>query len=226
MSNLSDHSPVVAQITDKRRLLEVAFVAITAIGKFVMMDLLELRFPFIVTVILGWTVYVIIRRKAIRGIFRYWGLTDSHFGQTVRKVIPFALVSLLACVAVGYYRDTIQLTWHIIPILILYPLWGTVQQFLTIGLVAGNLQDLKGKKLPSWAIILTTASLFGIIHLPYWWLVLGTFLLAFFYAYVYLKIRNLWVLGLLHGWLGAIFFYTVVGRDPFQEVFGPLLSLQ
>lgn len=49
---------------------------------------------------------------------------------------------------------------------------------------------------------------------------LGTFLLALFYGYVYLRVRNVFMLGLFHGWLGGLFFYTVVGRDPFLEVFG------
>jgi uncharacterized protein len=51
---------------------------------------------------------------------------------------------------------------------------------------------------------------------------LGTFILALLYGYIYLRSRNLYVLGLFHGWLGALFFYTVVGRDPFAEVFGKL----
>jgi membrane protease YdiL (CAAX protease family) len=54
--------------------------------------------------------------------------------------------------------------------------------------------------------------------------VIGNFILALFYGYVYLKVRNIWVLGLFHGWLGALFFYTVVNRDPFIEVFGKYLN--
>ncbi len=38
-----------------------------------------------------------------------------------------------------------------------------------------------------------------------------------------LRIRNVYVLGILHGWLGALFYYTVVDRDPFIEVFGKLM---
>jgi hypothetical protein len=41
---------------------------------------------------------------------------------------------------------------------------------------------------------------------------------------VILRIRNVFVLGIFHGWLGALFFYTVAGRDPFLEVFGKLLD--
>jgi len=42
------------------------------------------------------------------------------------------------------------------------------------------------------------------------------------YGYIYLRSRNVYVLGLFHGWLGGLFFYTVVGRDPFIEIFGKL----
>ena len=48
---------------------------------------------------------------------------------------------------------------------------------------------------------------------------IGTFVLALLYSAVYLRERNLYALGLFHGWLGALFYYTVVGRDPFMEVF-------
>jgi hypothetical protein len=41
---------------------------------------------------------------------------------------------------VGSWQGTLNLTWHIIPILITYPIWGTIQQFLIIGLFTGNLQ--------------------------------------------------------------------------------------
>ena len=51
-------------------------------------------------------------------------------------------------------------TWHIIPLLIAYPIWGTVEQFLTIGLVAGNLSTLKSLKLEKGSVILSTVTFF------------------------------------------------------------------
>ena len=107
--------------------------------------------------------------------------------------------------------------------LILYPIWGIVQQFLVIAIVAGNLKDLKGTKLSDPFIIAVTAILFGLLHYPFYWLILGTFILALFYGFIYLKARNVFVMGIFHGWLGGLFFYTVVGRDPFEEVFGKFL---
>ncbi|MEO1033149.1 MAG: CPBP family intramembrane glutamic endopeptidase, partial [Bacteroidota bacterium] len=107
----------------------------------------------------------------------------------------------------------------IIPLLITYPIWGSIQQFLTIGLLAGNLKDLKRVKLKKSLIILLTAIVFSLVHYPSLWLMIGTFILALFYGYIYLRAKNIFVLGTLHGWLGALFYYTVVGQDPFAEVF-------
>ena len=184
------------------------------------MDWLEWKLPFIIIAILGWTIYVISRARRDAGILQHWGFTKVTFRQVLRMVLPFGIVSIIVFLAIGFYRDTINLTWHIIPILILYPIWGTVQQFLVIGLVAGNINGLTHRTSRSIPIIFVTALLFGSLHYPHYWLILGTFVLALFYGYIYLKARNVYVMGILHGWLGGIFFYTVVGRDPFAEVFG------
>jgi len=222
--NVQDNNEVAKRITDRRRLFEILAVLVTAVGKFVFMDLLEWRFPFIAVVIVGWVVYLLSRRRAVNGIFNYWGLTMDTFKTAALSALPFGAISVVACFTVGYLQHTLNMTWHMIPILAMYPIWGTVQQLLTIGLVAGNLKDLKYKKLPDLIIILVTASLFALIHLPHYWLVLGTFILALFYGHLYLKVRNIYVLGILHGWLGALFFYTIVGRDPFLEVFGAMFQ--
>ena len=72
---------------------------------------------------------------------------------------------------------------------------------------------------------MATALVFAGVHYPDRWLILGTFVLALFYGYIYLRMRNVYVMGIMHGWLGALFYYTVVDRDPFIGVFGKLLGL-
>jgi membrane protease YdiL (CAAX protease family) len=132
----------------------------------------------------------------------------------------FGAIALLVSFAIGYLLGTLHFTWHIFPILILYPIWGAIQQFLVISLVAGNLQDLFPDKARQSTILIVSATLFGLLHFPYGWLMIGTFVLALFYGFVFLRERNVFAMGLFHGWLGAIFFYTVVGRDPYLEIFG------
>lgn len=210
------------EISNAIRKYEIAAVLLTGAGKFLFMDFLQWKLFFIIVSILGWTAYVIYRSKKSEGILSYWGFRADNFRMVLKFLLPFGIFSVAAFFTVGYFQGTINLTWHIIPILLLYPIWGVIQQFLVIALVAGNLQDLKGNKLNDFIIILLTALLFGFIHYPYYWLILGTFILALVYGYVYLKTRNVYVMGLFHGWLGGLFFYTVVGRDPFAEVFGKL----
>ncbi len=219
-----EHTPATQPvISDRRRLYEIAAVVATGIGKFVFMDFLKWKLPFIVVAMTCWAIYVFRRGREVKNILQYWGFRTDNFGAVTRKVLPFGLVTATMFFAVGYFQRTLNMSWHIFPILLLYPLWGVIQQFLVIGLVAGNLQDLRVIRLSGAAIIVLTAALFGLLHYPYWWLVAGTFVLALFYGFIYLKGRNVYVMGLFHGWLGGLFFYTVVNRDPFTEVFGKLI---
>jgi uncharacterized protein len=211
-------------ISDKRRQLEITAVVVTGLGKFVFMDWLGWKLPFISIAIILWLIYVLVRRRQVPGVLKYWGFRIDNFTEVIRIVLPFGIVAIAIFFIVGFYLNTINFSWHVIPILILYPIWGTIQQFLVIGLVAGNVKDLKKNKLPDAVAILLTALLFGLLHYPFYWLMEGTFVLALFYGYVYLKTRNVYVMGIFHGWLGGLFFYTVVGRDPFQEVFGKLFQ--
>jgi membrane protease YdiL (CAAX protease family) len=169
-------------------------------------------------------VYVIRKAKQDEGILSYWGFRRGNFWNVTKMVMPFGVFSIISFFAIGYFRDTINLSWHIVPILIAYPIWGVIQQFLVIALVAGNMQDLRTKKITKFTAIFTSAFLFGAVHYPFGWLMAGTFVLALFYGFIYLRARNLFVMGLFHGWLGGLFFYTVVERDPFHEVFGRLLN--
>jgi hypothetical protein len=216
--------PIIS-ISNKSRTFEILAVMLTTAGKFVFMDYLKRKLLFIMTAILFWGTYVILHHTRKPGITKYWGFRKDNFVQTIKIILPFAAVAFLLFIVIGIYQNTMHLTWHIIPLLVLYPVWGSIQQFLLIALTAGNLQDLKKPKIPKAIIILLTALLFGLIHYPFVWLMAATFALAIFYSLVYLKHGNIYALGIFHGWLGALFFYTVVNRDPFIEVFGSLLNL-
>lgn len=206
-------------ISDKIRLLEILAVVLTGIGKFVFMDYLNWRLPFVIVAIVLWSLYVRYRYKKDSQVLKDWGFRRDNFKSVLKLVLPFAIVSIVSFLVIGFIQETLNLTWHILPLLITYPIWGIVQQFLTIGIVAGNLSTLKSVKLNKLIVIFITAILFSLVHYPSVWLLIGTFILALFYGYIYLKSKNLYVLGLFHGWLGALFYYTVVNQDPFAEVF-------
>jgi len=212
--------------TNQQRIIEVIAVICTALGKFFFMDYLNWRFPFVVTAILAWTVYIIYQSRKRPGILAHWGFRKDNFKEVLLKVLPFGVFALIAFIGIGYYRDTLNPTWHILPILLTYPIWGVIQQFLLIGLMTGNLQEVSNGRVNKNIIIIVSAIVFALVHYPFYWLMGGTFILAILYGYIYLKARNLYVLGLFHGWLAALFYYTVVNQDPFLNTFGKLLQLE
>ena len=211
---------MISQINNKTRWFEIIAVLLTATGKFVFMDALNWKLPFIISSVLAWTAYIVYKNRKTPGIFNHWGFRKDNFNTVLKMVWPFGLIAIVTFFIIGWINNTINLTWHIIPVLLLYPVWGIIQQFLLMSLVAGNLQDLKN--FSSFFIIAVTSILFGLLHYPDWWLVAGTFVLAIFYSIVFLKERNIFVLGIFHGWLGALFYYSVVNTDPFLDVFGKL----
>jgi uncharacterized protein len=227
-------------ISRPRRITEIIFVLLTAAGKFAFMDALfwdcnNCKFPFIAAVIVGWSVYIIARYMTVDGILTYWGFRIDNF-KTVLTLPGFFLLALFfvaAMFVLGMVMETLNLKKEIFYLMLLYPIWGFIQQYLLIALVAGNLHDLKevpksNERSRNLRIAFITSLLFGGMHIgPYenwYWLAIGTFILSFWYCLIYFKEKNLLVLGLFHGWLGALVFYTVVNRDVWTQVLGPLLQ--
>lgn len=210
------------KIEDKTRIFEVIAVALTGIGKFVLMDFLNLRLVYITIACLFWGGYIFYRSRTNKGIIKYWGLSKDNFNKTFLELLPIAILSVGCFIFIGNKLETNILNWSIIPILLFYPLWGIIQQFIIVGLLARNLKDIKSVRIPEILIILITAVIFSVVHYPHNLLIIGTFFLAILYTTLYLRGRNLIVMGIYHGWLGAFFFYTLLERDPWKEVFGML----
>jgi len=210
------------EIKNNTRIFEIIAVVITGLGKFVLMDWLNLRLLYIVGACLFWIVYIFYQFKMNKQILSYWGLSSTNFRKTFLELLPVAIVAVILFVFAGNYFGTNILSWNILPILLVYPIWGIIQQFVIVGLLAGNLKDLDNISVPTFAIVLITALIFAIVHYPHYILIAGTFVLALVYTTLFLKKRNLVAMGIYHGWLGAFFFYTILERDPWQEVFGIL----
>ncbi len=108
---------------------------------------------------------------------------------------------------------------HIIILLLLYPMWGVLQQFLVQALGVANLRNL----FPSAGlgfVVLLGACLFSVAHFPEGWLMLATGIMGCAFIPCYFQHRNLWVLGVYHGWLGTFFYLWVLNQDPWIAAFG------
>jgi hypothetical protein len=169
---------------------------------------------------LFWASFVLIRARQDPGAFRRWGFRADNLP---RAAVAPAVVFVVVAGGFATYaavRGTLIFPAHAWLLLLLYPVWGLIQQLLVLGVVLGNLERVPALRRHKALLVLPTAALFGLVHVPDLLLVAGTFLLGLVIVLLYLKDRNLWPLGVLHGWLGALFYLWVLGRDMWVENFG------
>ena len=204
---------------DQVRWLEVAAVAATG-GCFLMFHSLGAKGIFIVLASISWIGYVVWRVRQDSSLWVQWGfrtdnLSSAFFWPTAMFVLG---VSLMAWY--GWAHGRVLWQRHIFVLLLLYPLWGILQQFLVQALGVANLKALFPSQ--GWIVALPVGVvLFSVVHYPDgWMLMLATAIMACVFIPCYLRDRNLWPLGLYHGWLGTFFYLWVLGKDPWVEVFG------
>jgi len=174
---------------------------------------------FIVLASVFWTGYIAWQVRRDRTKWGSWGFrTDNLWGAFKWPTVLFVLAGM----GMAWYGvKTGRVLWqgHMVFLLLLYPLWGVLQQFLVQALGVDNLMKL----FPRHGLLLAMpvgVVLFAVVHFPNWRLMLATGLLACFFIPLYIRDRNLWPLGLYHGWLGTFFYLWVLGRDPWVSVFG------
>jgi len=201
--------------------LEVSGVIATGGLHLVFVHAFNARATFITLSIAGWTAYIATRLWNDPSCLLVWGFSRQGLrtALTATTVVALPATALMAIIALS--QDALSLQWHMLPLLLLYPIWGLVQQFLVQALVAANLKRAAPAISSTWIVTPICGLLFGIVHLPDLRLAGCTFLLGLVFTPIYLKWRNLWPLGLYHGWLGVLFYFWILRRDPWSEVIRP-----
>jgi hypothetical protein len=196
-------------------------VAATAALNFAFMEAGPRSSPaFIAGTCVFWVLFVIVRVSRDKRILRTWGFRADNLWEAA--LIPAAVFALgvAGCGAYGFWYGTLHFPGHALVLLLLYPVWGVIQQFLVLGVVVGNLERLRILRARKPLLILIGAILFGLVHAYDPRLVPVTFLLELLIIPLYFKDRNLWPLGVLHGWLGVFVYLWVLNRDLWIEYFG------
>jgi membrane protease YdiL (CAAX protease family) len=204
---------------DRKKWIEILAVAFTGLLKFIIMDWLQMRAFFICGACLFWLSYVFVAYKSDNKILKYWGFKKENFRKSLLILLPFTLLSIAAILFYAVYSEIFMLNWHIIPVFLLYPLWGLAQQFMTAGLIAGNLASIKSYQPGPFQVIFITSLIFSLVHYPHISLMAFTFVMQLIFTMVYLKWRNLWALGLAHGWIATFLLFYALERDLWIELF-------
>lgn len=203
---------------EKKKWLEILAVGITGAMKYILMDWLGLRVFYIGAACFFWGGFILTRYRQDNNILKDWGFRKDHFKPAFRFLLPFALVIIAAIIGYGMAFNAKFLNWHVIPILIFYPAWGLIQQFMMISLIAGNLRAMSRLNLSDSQVILVTSLLFALVHYPSLPLMVIAFFMEVGFIFVYFKWKNIWPLGLYHGWIASLLLFFVMGRDLWNEL--------
>lgn len=175
---------------------------------------------FIVGACLFWIGFVFLRWRADRNVLRRWGFRFDNLQEASRIPLAFFTLCAVGFGIVGLVNETFAVPPHLALLLLLYPLWGIVQQFLVLGIVVGNLENVPQLAERRPLLVVLGAAVFGAVHAPEWLLVGGTTTLALLYVPLFLSHRNVLPLGVVHGWVGSLFYLWILGVDPWVESFG------
>ncbi|HEX9934370.1 MAG TPA: CPBP family glutamic-type intramembrane protease [bacterium] len=197
---------------------ELATVLLVGIGKFVVGDWFRQKFAFVVVGCGLLIAFIAIRGLQHPSVLKEWGFTKNNFAASMKRIAPFAVLSMLGFFLYGAKTLHAFVDWHIWAVFFLYPVWGIIQQFLVAVLLAGNLDRLSGGRIPRPVIVLTTAALFALVHVPSLPLVLAAFALGCVTTASFLRYRNVWTIGIFHGWFATFLYFFVLGFDPLQDL--------
>ncbi len=205
-------------VTDKQRWIEMAAVAATGLMKFVFVDWLALQSLYISAALLFWLTYILARYRKNKLILKHWGFRKANFWRTSLFVAPFALVALTGIFWTGLLKGTVFFNWQIGVVLLVYPLWGIVQQYLMLAVFAKNLTDISMLGFSKAQAILLTSLLFAIVHYPGPLLMGFTFIMELWFASAYFKYKNLWALGCFHGVIASLLLYYILERHLWADL--------
>jgi hypothetical protein len=175
---------------------------------------------FIAGACLFWAGFVVVRARQQPGAFRAWGFRADNLAAA--SVLPALVFVLTAAAFAAYARSQghFRFPLHQLPLFLLYPVWGVIQQFLALGIVVNNLERIDSLGARPVLLALIAAAIFGAVHADDLRLAVGTFALELLLVTLYRRDRNLWPLGVLHGWVGGLFYLWVLNRDLWAENFG------
>lgn len=196
------------------RAFELAAVLGTVLGFL----LFGLSFLYIGTASIFWVTYVAVRYRWDRDVFERWGFRREGLRRAAVLTLPFALIASAFCIVYAALWGEPVLNVHLPLLLLLYPPWGVVQQFLVLALGAENMVAVSRGRIGEPAAVLITAVGFAAIHAEDPRLVGATFFLGLVTTSVYFRTKNLWVPGILHGWFATLFYFLVMGEDPWAEL--------
>jgi len=200
--------------------IELTAVFITGALKFMFMDWFQWRAFYIAGICILWGSYIYYRLSTDNDVLKHWGFKKENFRPALILLTPWVFLNIIFSILFGYFNHSLVFTWQIIPVLFMYPAWGIIQQYLMLGIISNDLMDVFGSRASRYLVMFIVSALFALIHYPSLMLMAFVFVMEAFFMVVYYRWRNLWAIGIAHGWIATFLLYFVLERDLWIELFG------
>mgnify|MGYP002624171950 CR=1 FL=1 len=172
---------------------------------------------FIASACVFWVGFIVYRAWRDREVLREWGFRRENLKEASLICLGLFVVGMIGFAIIALNQDSLQFPIHTPILLVIYSIWGLIQELLVLGIVVLNLNRLRFFQQRQPLLVIVGATIFGLVHAYDLRLVPVTVVLELIVIPLYLKYRNLWPFGLLHGWLGTFFYLWVLNRDLWKE---------
>lgn len=173
-----------------------------------------LKLMALAILVTGWVGWVLWRGRHGRPVWRDWGFRVDNLPRAVVEHWGLAVAAVGVLALAGAALGTLGTQPVLWVVLLLYPGWALVQQFVLQNLFVDNMRNLG---FPRWTLPVAAAAVFGGAHLPDVPLALLAATAGLLLTWLWLRRANIWTISITHAALGTAAFLWVLGRDPVLE---------
>src|SRR5215472_9577453 len=127
-----------------RAVLEVVAVLATGGLHLACTEVFHSNGTFILVALVAWGTYAAICVRSNKGVLTGWGFSKDKLGRASAASSIVAVLAIFGMGVFAFRRGYLSFHLHMIPLLLLYPVWGITQQFLILGIATRNLVRLAG----------------------------------------------------------------------------------
>ena len=150
-----------------------------------------------------------------KDVLKTYGIRTDNLKEATRWSVAFFVPMALAILAIFPFTDNPKPPAYFYYTIFLYPLWGLAQQFMFQSFFHSRL--LKLGTAP-WSIFIC-ALVFTFVHVNSENLLIFALIGGLFFSYSFYRCPNILPLGIIHGILGAMIYYLLLGKDPLKHFF-------